>query len=1107
MNMLQGRLRRVSSTARLAVAAVALAVSVPAAAQHLLMRFPTLHDNAIVFEAAGNLWKVDRRGGTAIRLTSDPGYDQMPRFSPDGKTIAFTGQYEGNTDVYTIPAAGGVAKRLTFHSDVVTDPPTRWGPDDMVLGWTPDGNHIVFLSRRNTPNSWYGQLFQVPAGGGLPAQLPVPKGGTLSFNADGSKMAYNRIFRNFRTWKDYYGGLAQDIWIYDFNAHKARRITHWKGADTDPMWYRDKIYFASDRGAGRTMNIWSYDLGSGQFSEITHFDTYDVDWPSLGNDGIVLADGGELYVIDLPSERVHKVSVDVPDDGLDRRPRIVDASQTMQDFAISPNGRRALFAARGDVFTVPEQHGATRDLTHTSNAREQHPAWSPDGKWIAYVTDAGDESEIAIEPADGLGEATQLTRLKNVYLHDPVWSPGSDRIVFAGSDHALYYVDVDSHDVVKVDQDRRRPMRDYSWSPDGRWLAYSKNNSSNVSTIYLYSLDDRKSTRVSNGWNDDSDPVFGPDGKYLFFVSARHENPTFSETEFNIATLKMDGIYVATLDRDTPSPFPPRSDEGVSSKQHEKQGGEKAHGAIPPIHVDLDGLMNRAVPVPIPSADIRHLAVANGRIYYLSTPLQTYGGPLAGATAELHAYDTSKRKDHTLVGDLDGYDLAAGGGRFIYKHGDGYTIQNALPDKQDDKHKLDLDHMQVRVDPAAEWSEMLHQAWRLYRDIFYNPKMNGRDWNAIGERYERLLPLAACREDINYLIGQMIASLSNSHTYVAGGDRGMDEETHRIGLIGVDFGLDASSGRYYFKTIYPGDNTRPNYRSPLTEPGVDVNQGDFLLAVNGRELKAPMNPYSLFVDAVDQNVTLTVADSASGSDRRNVTVKTIGSEMKIRLKAWIDHNRDYVSKTSGGKIGYIYLSDMGALGMHQFIRQFYPQLSKQGLVIDDRWNGGGNIDPIILERLRRKLVGMATTRLRAPFTEPSRLLHGYMATLINHYSASDGDIFPFYFRKYHLGPLIGTRTWGGVRGYSGDNELLDGGYVVVSSFSLYGLDSNWVLENRGVEPDIRVDALPGDRMAGKDAQLDTAIDYLMKEIKTHPKPLPPPPKWLPAYPQKGRHPG
>jgi tricorn protease len=1089
--------------------AALVAVSLPAAAQHLLMRYPTIHDNTIVFEAAGNLWKVNRHGGTAIRLTSEKGYDEMPRFSPDGKTIAFTGQYEGNTDVYTIPAEGGQAQRMTFHSDVTTDPPKRWGPDNMVIGFTPNGKHIVFLSRRDTPNSWYAQLFEMPAQGGLPTQLPVPKGGTLSFNADGSKMAYNRIFRNFRNWKDYYGGLAQDIWIYNFKTHKVKRVTHWKGTDTFPMWYKHKIYFASDRGPDRTLNIWVYSPGSKKFHEVTHFKTYDVDWPSLGNNGIVFTDGGHLYVLDLPSEKLHRIKVDVPDDGKHTRARIVDAHKTMQDFAIAPNGKRGLFAARGDVFTVPEQHGATRNLTRTSGAREQHPAWSPNGQWVAYVTDESGESEIAIEPAGGLKKPTQLTRLKDVYLHEPVWSPGSKRIAFSGSNNTLYYVDVHSHKVTKVDQDKRAAIRDYHWSPDGRWLAYSKNNASHVSQIYLYNVANHKSAKIGNGRNDDRDPTFGPKGKYLFFISKRHENPTFSETEFNIATLKMDGIYVATLNKKTESPFPPRTDKGAKRKKgqssHKHKHKSWQPGAIKPIHIDLKGLMSRAVPVAIPSADIHNLTVAHGRIYYVTTPPFTYNGPLAGAKAKLHAYDIDKRKDHTLVDDLDGYALAADGSRLIYRHGKHYTIRNAAPDKKKHEHKLDMSHMKVRIDPRAEWNEIYHQAWRLYRDMFYNPKMNGRDWDKIGKRYAKLLPLAGSREDINYLVGQMIASLSNSHTYVFGGDRGMDKETHRTGLLGVDFGLNQSAGRYYFKRIHPGDNTRPGYRSPLTEPGVDVKQGDYLLAVNGVPLKAPTDPYKLFVDTAGEDVVLTVADNASGANKRHVTVKTIDNEMKVRLKAWIDHNRAYVNKRSAGKIGYIYLSDMGRLGMNQFIRQFYTQLGKQALIIDDRWNGGGNIDPIVLERLRRKLVGMMTTRLRAPKTEPSRLMYGYMATLINHYSASDGDIFPFYFRKYGLGPLIGTRTWGGVRGYFGDNELLDGGELVVSRFSLYGLHSNWVMENHGVEPDIKVDALPGDRMGGKDAQIDTAIHYLMKKIKANPPKLPPPPKWLPPYPPKGRH--
>ena len=1076
----------------------------------LLCRFPTLHNNTIVFESAGNLWKVSRSGGTADRLTTDNGYDLMPRFSPDGSTIAFTGQYDGNTDVYTIPADGGKVTRLTYHSDVVQRPPTRWGPDNMVVTWTPDGKHIVFLSRRTTYNSWFGQLFTVNKEGGLPEQMPLPKGGTLTYSPDGSKIAFNRIFRNFRTWKRYYGGLAQDIWIYDFKTHKTQRVTHWKGTDTYPMWYKNTIYFASDRGANHRLNIWAYNTTDKSFRQITHFKNYDVDWPSLGNNGIVFQNGGSLYVLDLPSEQLHKIDVKVPDDGARTRPHWVEAQKMIRSFDIAPNGKRALFGARGDVFTVPAKHGPTRDLTHTSDAQEQYPSWSPDGKWVAYLTDSHGSNELAIRPSDGSGSEELVTHFKSGYFFNPRWSPNSDKIAFSDNNHVLWYVDIKDKKPVRIDQDPPTNISDYTWSPDGKWIAYSKTNDSQISQIYFYNLAENKTFKVSNGMNSDREPVFGPKGKYLYFISKRHENPTFSETEFNIATQKMDGIYLATLQKSEPSPFAPQSDEGslqdTSAKKKEASSGPWKPGAIAPVTIDLDGLMNRVVPLPVEPGDYSNLQVANGRVYYQTSPLQMIEGPLPNSGSfSIHAFNMNDKKDAVVVKDAHGFALSADGSTILYNGGgNSYSLIPATAEDDKGSESLNLSDMKIQVEPKTEWTEMYHQSWRLFRDFFYNPKMNGVDWAAVGKSYAKLLPLMGCREDLNYLIGEMIGELCNSHTYVWGGDLSYTEKYNTTGLLGVDIGLDSRSGRYYFKKIYEGDNSREAYRSPLTEPGVDAKAGDYLLAVNGQQLKAPTNPYSLFVNTVGQQVTLTLADSPDGKDTHEVRVKPIRNELKLRLKAWIDHNREVVNKKSDGKIGYIYMSDMEALGMHQFIRQFYTQLDKQGLIVDDRFNGGGFIAPIALERLRRVLVSMETNRAHPSIPDPNTVLHGYKAALINHYSASDGDIFPYYFKQYKLGPLIGTRTWGGVRGYNHVWQLIDGGDLVVSQNSLYGLHSNWILENHGVEPNIKVDDLPGDLMAGKDAQLDTAIDNLMQKIKAHPMPLPNPPADLPAYPPDGQ---
>ncbi|HEY6579185.1 MAG TPA: PDZ domain-containing protein [Rhizomicrobium sp.] len=1127
-------------TALVAAAAIGLA-QVGAAPAHnwTFMRFPTLHGSTIVFEAHGNLWQVGRWGGVANRLTTDPGYDLMPRFSPDGASIAFTGYYQGNQDVYVMPAGGGAATRLTFHSDVVESAPTRWGPDNMVVTWTPDSKNVVFLSRRTAWNSWYGRLFAAPAGGGLAQPLPLDRGGLMTYGPDGHSIAYNRIFRNFRTWKRYNGGLSQDLYTYDFSAKKLVRITNWGGTNTSPMWYGRKIYYLSDHDAKRRENIWVYNLDSKQFREITHFTNYDIDFPSLGvggkgGDGIVFAQAGALWVIDLPSEKLHRLGVSVPDDGTRTGPRYVDAGKSIRDvdtaddndYALSPNGKRALFSARGDLFTVPAEHGATRDITNTSNADEDHPTWSPDGRTVAYTTDIDGEQQIAIRPAAG-GVEKILTHFKNGFYYQPIWSPDSRRLAISDGNHRLWLLDVGSGAVVQVAQDPYNEIHDESFAPDGRWLAYSVTAPNQQRSIWIDNVGAGKAVRISEPMANDFGPVFSPDGKYLYFISTRHENPTLSESEFNVATLEMDGVYIATLRKNEPSPFAPRSDEGVvgskdkdSSDDDDSKPNKWKPAASAPVNIDFDGLMQRAVVLPIPGSDITQLDARDDNIFYRTQPPQMIDGPLPRMKSALHVYNLGKRKDATLVESLDSYSLSYDGTKILYRKssgggddadsddsGDGYAIIDAKmsdDNKKPDPKSLDTSHMRTRIEPTQEWAEMFNNAWRLERDLFVNPKMNGANWQAVHDAYARLLPLVGSREDLNYLIGQVQGELANSHTYVGGGDEDNPADTVATALLGVNFAL-TPSGRYSFARIYPGDNTRKDYRSPLTEPGVDVHEGDVLLAVNGRDLKAPTDPYSLFVGLDDQPVTLTIAGSGGGKPH-DITVKPIKNELSVREKDWIDHNRAIVDKLSGGRIAYIYMSDMEALGMEQFVRQFYPQMNKQALIMDDRWNGGGNIDQIALERLRRILVGMATDREWAATTIPQQLILGPKACLINSYSASDGDIFPYYFKKYGLGPLIGTRTWGGVRGIRGDWNLLDGGYITVPEDSLYGVHSEWVIENHGVDPDMNIDTDPGQLMAGHDAQLEAAVNYLMAQLKKHPVGLPPPPQPLPAYPPQGQVP-
>jgi tricorn protease len=1109
-----------------------------------LPRFPQPFGDRIVFVANGNVWSIPKSGGTAVRLTSAPGQDMFPRVSPDGQWIAYTEASNAGTDIWVIPAAGGAAQRLTFHP--ATEPGTggRHGPDNMVVTWTPDSRNVVYLSKRDQWNSWIQNLYEVPVAGGLPMRMPIDSAvGLASFGPDGHTIAYNRIFRNFRTWKRYNGGLAQQIFTYDFNSRELKQLTNWSGTNTSPMWYGNRIYYLSDQDANRRANIWVMDTGTRQAREVTHFTDYDIDFPALGGDAIAFQQGGKLYRLDLPSEHLEEVPVLIPDDALRTRPRVADVKNAIRatdpaeqvDFALAPNGKRTLLSARGDIFSVPTENGATRNLTSTPGVDEDHPAWSPDGRTIAYTTDVGGRQEIAIRPAEG-GAERILTAFAEGYFYGPIFSPDGKTLAFSDGAHRLWIVGTDSGAPQQVAQDKLAEIHDQAFSPDGRWLALSLTAVDRRRDLALYEIATGKLTRIGDGTGIDSNPSWSSDGKYLYFISSRHENPVGSDVDFDFAILKSAGIYAIPLARDTASPVAPKSDEGSGASydsssaqpdetKHEQETKPGKHddgkktddsapepvgpikpGPIKPIRIDLDGLMARAVALPIDSANITQLDLRGDRIFYLVQPLGLIDGMLSGEKSELRFYDLKARKSSLVTEDLNGYSLSRDGLRVLIRHEKDYTVLATKADAAKDaetKKPLKLDHLRELVDPKQEWAEMFENAWRLERDLFYSPPMNGVDWKAVHDRYRSLLPLAGSREDVNYLIGQMLGEMSNSHTYVGGGDDGDATPQSHSALLGVDWALDAASGRYRFATIYPGDNTRSDYRSPLTQPGLNVKTGDYLLAVNGAELKAPTDPDSLLQLAdADTTVELTIADRPDGA-RRQIVVTPVAKELSLRESAWISHNRGLVDKLSGGRVGYVYMSDMEQLGLQQFVRQFYAQLGKQALIMDDRWNGGGFIAPFAIERLRRMLIALATNRESGIATEPEEVLNGPKVALLNHWSASDGDIFPYLFHLYGLGKLVGTRSWGGVRGIRGNWQLMDGGYVTIPEDAVYTLDSQWALENHGVDPDVEVENMPAELLAGHDAQLEAAVDLMLKAIAGKPAGLPQPPPWLPAYPPNG----
>ena len=1138
-----------------------------------LLRFPDVSKDKIVFSYGGDLWLVSRDGGTAARITTAPGQELFGKFSPDGKWIAFTGQYDGNHNVYIMSAEGSEPKQLTFNpgGGHLNE---RMGVHNEVITWTPDSKRIVFLSRRDTFNDWFGRLFSVGIDGGLPEALPLDKGGLTSYSPDGNSIAYNRIFRNFRTWKRYTGGMAQSIWIYDLKANKIEEMPHTDWTDTFPMWHGDTIYFDSDRGPEHRLNLYSYSLTSHEIKQLTHFTDFDVNWPSLGPDAIVFENGGYLYLFDLATQKEHKLTIYLPGDRDLARKHWENVSNLITDFDIAPDGKRAVFTARGDIYTVPAKEGSVRNLTRTPGIREEYAAWSPDGRWIAYMSDRTGEEELYIAPQDGLGQEQRITFDGKVFRLPPVWSPDSKKVMFADKDVRLFYVDITEKKPIEIDQGHYSDLTDYNWSPDSNWVVYSKQAVNHNGVIYLYNLANRRISPVTTDSNDSTAPYFDPEGKYLYFLSNREYNEVLGVYDMEFANPFAGGVYVVTLRADEPSPFPVLSDEVMAppaldvllepapgqtpgqkppetpevkpraktpavkpSEQKqtpaeaEKEKEEKP-GTRPPLknfRIDLNGIQDRIVSLPIPPGNLQNLTAAKGVIFYISAPVQGLSGPLPGETPAIHAYDLKDRKDHVFLEGADGYALSFDGKKILYaipKSGGesnaaesdmqehNYGIVDAkVPEgddgasNQDDQKPLahagegalKLTSMRMEVDPPAEWKEVFREVWHQERDYFYEPSMNGVNWEAERDKYAQLLPYVADRLSLTYILGEMIGELSNSHTYVGGGDSPKIEKVN-VGLLGADFEPDARSGMYRFAKIYHGENWNHDLRSPLTEPGVMVKEGDYLLAVNGRPLRVPQNPYELFINTVNQTTTLSINSKPTEEGAHNVMVRPIPSEFSLHELNWIESNRRKVDEASGGKIGYVYLPDMGATGLNEFVKQYFPQIRKEGMIFDVRYNGGGFVDQIIFERLRRILAGMESARNFASDTEPGPVFYGHMACVTNHYAASDGDFFSYFFKVYKLGPLIGERTWGGVRGIRGEIPLIDGGYITRPEFSLYGLDSKWLIENRGVAPDIEVDNRPDLVRDGHDPQLEKAIEVVMKEIRENPKKLPPRPPDLPPYP-------
>jgi len=1101
---------RTAATVGLAVAAVALTFATVAltpavsraAEEARVLRFPAVSKDRIAFSYGGDLYTVPIEGGVARKLTSFyEGYEAFARFSPDGSLIAFTGEYDGNREVYLIPSEGGVPKRLTYTPSIARDDiADRMGPNNLVMGWTHDGSRVVFRSRMREWNDFNGQLYLAAKNGGTPEQLPLPRGGFCSFSPDDTKLAFNRIFREFRTWKRYRGGMADDVWVYDFAAKTTVNITDNPAQDIIPMWSGNRIYFLSDRDELKRMNLYVHDLAAKTTRKLTNFTDFDIKFPSLGPDRIVFENGGFLYTFDLASETTAKVPVIVADDKVMSRGGVIKTGGQVSTFEIAPDGKRALFGAHGEIYTVPAEHGNTRNLTRTSGVHERNPKWSPDGKTIAFISDLSGMEEIYVMDQAG-GEPRRVTSNGDTYKYQLLWSPDGTKIMWNDKMLRLSYVDVAAKESVVVAKAQAGEITEFAWSPDSRWIAYGMSEPRNVDRVFLYSLETKKASPVTDSWYNSGGPAFSSDGKYLFFVSDRDFRPVYSRTEWDHAYLSMSSLYFVTLAGDTKSPFAPKSDEVSVRPAGEAKAAAPAKPApaaakteekkpAAPAKVDLGGLMDRIVGLPVERANYGMLSVIGDSVYYLRLKdLER--------SPSLLLYDLAALKEKDL-GKVDGYEISADAKKMLVAKDRGYAIVDLPKAPVSLESKLDLSGMVTSRDRREEWTQIYEECWRQMKEFFYAPNMAGVDWDALRLRYKPLAEAVDHRADLTYVIGELIGELSTGHTYVGGGDVPSAPKM-AVGMLGAGLERDAKTGFYRIAKILKGENWAPGTRSPLTELGVDVKKGEFIVAVDGRPLDKAADIYETLYGTVGQQVTLKVNGTPAEKGSRDVVVVPIQTENALYYYDWVEGNIAKVDKATGGRVGYIHIPNMGVDGLNEFVKHFYPQLRKEALIIDVRGNGGGNVSPMIIDRLVRQMVMMEMARNEIARPDPAAAFVGPKVCLADEFSASDGDIFPYRFKFLKLGTLIGKRTWGGVVGIRGSLPLLDGGFLNKPEFAPYSADGKgWIIEGTGVEPDITVDNDPAREYAGIDEQLNKAVEVVLEDLKTRGRPLPP----IPPYPIK-----
>jgi tricorn protease len=1076
----------------------------PLPAQTKLLRFPDIHGNQVAFTYGGDLWQASSAGGPAIRLTAHPGMEVFAKYSPDGKWIAFTGQYDGDEQVYVIPSGGGEPRQLTYFP--ARGPLTpRWGYDNQVYGWSNDGRYVIFRTMRDGWALSMTRLYRVSVDGGPAEPLPMPVSGAGSFSPGGNQIVYSPQARDFRPEKRYSGGTANQLYIFDIETHAAKRISEGVRSSRDPMWIGKQIYFNSDKDGH--FNLYAYDTASGKTTQVTKNTVWDVRWPSSDRESrIVYELDGELNVLNVKTGKNMPISIQVPDDGVNRRANRVSAAGMIEDADLSPKGERVLFSARGDIFTAPVEHGPTRNLTRTPGAHDKAPAWSPDGTKVAFISDASGEEEIWTVAQDGSSAPEQITTGGKAFRFDPRWSPDGKRIAFGDKDGKLWVVTLADKKLQEITHSTEGEIRDYAWSPGSSYLAFSVTHrrGSGFSAISIWSLDDNKLRQVTSGLFNEDSPAWDPKGDYLYYRAVHEFHPLISQNEFDFATNRSTGFFVLALRKDVKNPFPLESDEvtikkddaaakpGEAAKKDDAKDKDKDKKAEEPVKdkaIDWDGLAQRVARVPVDADNYAGLAVKSDGLIFATVPAPYYGRD-AETKSALQYFSFKDRKATKLVDDLNGWALSRDGSKVLVRLAGSWALYDATDKGASSKKAISTAGLMLDRVPAEEWKQIFNEVWRRYRDFFYAPNMHGQDWNDIHDRYAKLLPYVAHRSDLNYVLSEMISELTVQHTYISGGDFQLPPRPH-AGLPGARFEADAASGRYRISKIFAGQNEEDNYRSPLTEVGVDAKAGDYVLAINGEDVTTKEDIYKHFRNAGDAPVLLTLNDKPVPDGARKVTYKPLRSEDDLLYYNWVEQNRRKVDELSHGRIGYMHLPDMGEAGIREFIKWYYPQLRKDALLIDDRSNGGGNISRMVIERLTRNLLGVSYARtISTPGTYPNSVFIGPKVVLLDQNSSSDGDIFPWMFRTAGLGTLIGERSWGGVVGITDHGQLIDGGHVNVPEFAYATAKGEFAVEGHGVDPDIVVENDAKSVIEGKDPQLERGVAELLKKLEQNTPKLP-----------------